>query len=617
MNARDDVKEEIKSRLDIEDIVGRYVDLKRSGASFKGLCPFHQEKTPSFYVTPRLGTYKCFGCGRGGDIFSFVMEMEHEPFPDALKRLAEQANVPLPERQPSKPSLKGRLFEANEAALRFYREALRSDEGKRASSYLFERGFGDDAVDRFDLGYAPRAGESLLRHLRGLGFDDRLLLSAGLASQRGDGGALRDQFYGRLMFPIKDGSGKVLGFGGRVVGDGLPKYVNSPQTETFDKSSVLFGIQRAAGPIKDAGKAVLVEGYLDAIRAHLAGFENTVASLGTAITPQQLRALSRQTEVVVLALDPDSAGQNAAARTSLSALFEVTQKLAGSSRRDVDLRIAQLPAGHGDPDELIAEHPGLWQQAIDASIPALQFYVERTLASLDRGNDTWRERAIETLLPVIRQLPSPVQQGTWIQRISGEVGVDVQQLIRAMPTGGRNVRRSRPARPADDSVARTTARALATDPVTGLERALVAFLLQLLVVPADAAQELADAVLSLPEHRAIVELLLTWQNYDYEPFRDRLPEEARTVADELRALRVPLPPEGKVSIAVHLYLARLKQVRVQSQLTEARQHLQEMAPADQARVLADLRKLTEQKHEADQELRRLHQAALKAGSFIP
>src|SRR5947209_15702706 len=320
-----DPVEEIKSRLPIEDLVGRYVDLKRSGASFKGLCPFHQEKTPSFYVNPARGSYHCFGCGKGGDLFSFLMETEHLQFREALEQLAEQTNVQLPDREQARPSLKGKLFEVNEAAARFFADQLQTGAGKRALAYLTERHFGQDAIRLFGLGYAPDSREALLTHLCAAGHDERILLSAGLVLQDDVAGRLRDRFRGRLMFPIRDASGRISGFGGRILGDSQPKYLNSPQTEIFDKSGVLYGVNLAADALRKEKRAVLVEGYLDAVRAHIAGFSWTVASLGPAVTPAQLTTLSRLAPVVILALDPDPAGQAAAARTAIAALAEVTR----------------------------------------------------------------------------------------------------------------------------------------------------------------------------------------------------------------------------------------------------------------------------------------------------
>lgn len=346
--------EEIKSRLSIEDVVGRTVDLKRSGASLKGLCPFHEERTPSFYVSPARGTYHCFGCGKGGDIFSFVMETERTTFPEALSELADLAGVTLPTREQQKPSLKNRLYAANEAAARFFSEALASGQGERARRYLERRHFGQNAIEGFTLGYAPNGRDGLLQTLRKAGFDDRIALAAGLARQDDDAGNARDQFRGRLMFPIRDVAGHILGFGARALEeDQQPKYLNSPQTEIFDKSSVVFGAHRAVEGMRQTRQAVLVEGYLDAIRAHTSGYSNVVASLGTAVTSKQLAVLDRLTDEIVLALDPDPAGQSAAARTSLSALAEFKQTRSRSSdgSSKLELRIARLPEDSGDPDE--------------------------------------------------------------------------------------------------------------------------------------------------------------------------------------------------------------------------------------------------------------------------
>jgi DNA primase len=601
-----DAVEEVKARLPIEDVVGRYVDLRRSGASLKGLCPFHQEKTPSFYVSPQRGTYHCFGCGQGGDAFTFVMEMEHLAFPDALKRLAEQAGVSLPERQEGRPSLKNRLFEANAAAARFFTEMLRADAGNRARHYLFERGFGEDANALFDLGYAPREG--LVTALRQQGFDDRVILAAGLGMEDERTRGLRDRFHHRLMFPIRDASGRISGFGGRVLGEGQPKYLNSPQTEVFDKSAVLFGIHRAQDAIRQSGRAVLVEGYLDAVRAHLAGYPATVASLGTAVTAQQLATLARMTETVIAALDPDPAGQAAAARTSLTALMEVTRargRSAGAAGA-VDLRIARLPEGEGDPDDLIQNHPVLWERALEESTPAFEFYFTQVMDSLDRSTQAWRQEAVDRLLPLIREFSSSAGwQAIWVERLAAETGIDARALQRSIPGGQSPRRRTRREPGGSDVVARTTARALSSDPTVEVEEALLALLLQVLVIPREAAEALAEVALSNPDHSRILEKLLLWQNYDYDLFRDSLDDDLRSIADDLRGRSVPLPPHGKVSVGVKLHLGRRRQARLQSDLTRAMQMLQAMPVEEQAAAAENITAMLAEKREVDAEIARL------------
>jgi DNA primase len=608
-----DAVEEIKGRLSIEDVVGPYVELKRSGSSLKGLCPFHQEKTPSFYVRPSHGTFHCFGCGRGGDQFSFLMEMEHLGFPDALKRLAEQAGVTLPEREARKPSLKGRLHEVNDAAQDFFAEALQGNEGRIVRDYLESRRFGEDAVGLFGLGYAPRGREMLVPHLRSRGFDDRLILAAGLALQEEIGGRLRDRFRGRLMFPIRDASGKISGFGGRILGEGQPKYLNSPQTEIFDKSAVLFGIELAADSIRQTRRAVLVEGYLDAVRAHLGGYMNTVASLGTAVTVQQLTSLARMTDAVILALDPDSAGQNAAARTAITALMEVTRARgrAPGAAGAVDLRIARLPEGHGDPDELIRDEPQLWEKAIEASKPAFDFFFEQTMTSLDRSAEGWRQEAIDRLLPLIQQFSdSAGWQAEWVQRLAAETGIDPGALQRSIPRPARPRGRQQPLR-GSEVASRVTSQALVTDPVVEIERGLLALLLQVLVIPREATAALDGVRLERPELQTILEALRGWQNYEYELLRDRLPDEVRELADSLRARRTPLPPEGKTSLAVRLILARLQQARLQRQLRSAIETLKEMPSEDQLAATDNLGGLYQRIRETDGEVRELETLVLR------
>lgn len=620
-----DVVEEIKGRLSVEDVVGRYVELKRSGASYKGLCPFHQEKTPSFYVTPSRGSYHCFGCGKGGDIFSFMMELERLPFPDALRRLADQAGVTVPEREAQKPSLKNRLYEANEAALRFFREVLATEQGSRARAYLEGRGFGREAVDLFDLGFAPEGREALVQRLHQAGFDDRVLLAAGLGLQDDVGGKARDRFRGRLIFPIRDASRKISGFGGRTLGDAQPKYLNSPQTEIFDKSGVLFGIHLAQDAIRQAGRAVLVEGYLDAVRAHLAGYTNVVASLGTAVTAQQLRSLSRLTDTVIVALDPDQAGQVAAARTFLAALAEVTQargRAAGAAGA-VDLRVARLPEERGDPDELIRAQPEVWEEVLAAAKPAFDFFFEQTMAGLDRSSDAWRQEAIDRLLPVIQQLSSSAGwQAVALEKLARETGVDVRTLQRSLPASGARAqdRKRPPQRAGQEVVTDTTARSLTTDPKTQIERSLLALLLGAMIVPAEAQELLRIEPLNDPAHAAIIYRLLEWQstgNLDYEMFSETLTDEQRTLCDELRSSVLPLPEEDKLTIGIEFHLARLQHFGIQAQLARATQVLESAAPEDKSRVVGDVSELMDRRRLVELSLSRLSRLAVQATARDP
>lgn len=620
-----DAVEEIKSRLPIEEVVGRYVELKRSGASFKGLCPFHQEKTPSFYVTPHRGSYHCFGCDKGGDIFSFIMEAERLAFPEALQRLAEQAGIQLPERGSNRQSLTGRLYEANEAAARFFHDALRSDQGTVARRYLTERDFGADSIVLFQLGVSPAGRDALVTALRTAGIEDRILLAAGLAMQE-EGGGLRDRFRGRLMFPIRDASGRVSGFGGRTLTDAGPKYLNSPQTEVFDKSAVLYGIHLAAESMRKAGSGVLVEGYLDAVRAHGSGFPATAASLGTAVTVAQLSALSRTAKTVIIALDPDPAGQSAAARAALTALAEVsrTRSREAGAAGAVDLRVATLPENLGDPDECIRDHPDQWEAVIASSVPAFEFFYSQTMVLLDRASSAWRQEAIDRLLPVIQQFSQTAGwQAEWIERLARDTGVEARGLQRSVSSAPPSARR-RGSSPGigqgQEVTGTTTSRALTTDPLTGVEQALLALLLQIIVVPAPVMAELSGVVLGRPEDRALLDAILAWaprENYDYEMLRETLSEELREYADQLRARQEPLPDTGKISVAVALHLARIRQFRIHAQLTRGSQTLVDVDVDGQVEAVKALRRLTIEQQEVEQILDRLSRQVLQASSGGP
>jgi DNA primase len=608
-----DAPEEIKSRLSIEDVVQRYVDLKRSGSSYKGLCPFHGEKTPSFYVTPSRGMYKCFGCGKSGDIFTFVEEIERVDFPEALRRLAEQAGVQLPDRTERTPSLKKRLYEANEAAAAFFSEILGSSQGERTRSYLRERAFEPHVFQPFALGYAPAGRDHLYDRLHAAGFEDRLLVSAGLIFQDDVKEKPRDRFRARLMFPIRDSSGRVLGFGGRTLTDEQPKYLNSPQTEVFDKSSVLYGIQLASAGIRESKSTVLVEGYLDAIRAHASGFTNVVASLGTSVTVAQLSALSRMTNTVILALDPDPAGQAAAARTAIAALAELTRTRGRQPGEagTVELRIAKLPSDGGDPDELIREHPEEWRRALGESVPAFDFFFEATVESLDRSQDSWRQSAIDRLLPLIRQFSTSAGwQAGWLERLSRETGVDPSLLQRSMSGQPARPRQTRLQDKGPNQVAETTSRGLTADSVDIVERALLALLLKLVVVPRSAAEELRSVQLRRGAYREILGALLLWSqkgNYDFDMFCEKLTEPLQQLARELRDDPSPLPADDKLSVAIGFHLARARLLAIREEQRTVQSMLAEIGEEDRGAAVSSMAELLHETFELERSLERLGQ----------
>ena len=432
------VTDDIKARLDIVDVIGDYVpDLKRSGRNFHARCPFHQENTPSFVVSPERQTWRCFGaCATGGDVFGFVMRVEAVDFPSALKTLAARAGVTLAERRrdegPRNP-----LYSLNDAAARFFRDALQNDRGSLARSYLDQRGLSEEAVIRFGMGYAPSSGDDLLKHLLALGFTEEQVLSAGAAT-RGESGQVRDMFRGRLTFALRDAEGQVVGFAGRSMDGSNPKYLNTPQGPLFDKSHLLYGLDRARDAIAKEGVAVVVEGYTDVITAHEHGYQNVVASMGTALTEHQVALLRARAPRVVLALDADAAGQAAmlrSLRTSWQLVGGEIQAARGRGRRDLRqrspdldvLRIALIRDGK-DPDELIRNDAAAWGTLIAHAMPVVEFLLRAEVERLDVSTAEGKAEAVELLMPVIYAIPNWVEQEHYFGKLAALLAVPVATL---------------------------------------------------------------------------------------------------------------------------------------------------------------------------------------------
>ncbi|MGE4219142.1 MAG: DNA primase [Alphaproteobacteria bacterium] len=356
--------DDVRARVGLADVVGRRVNLTRKGREHSGLCPFHKEKTPSFTVNEEKGFYHCFGCGAHGDVISFVMQTEGLSFPEAVEALATQAGLPIPVSSPMEREREQRragLHDAVEAAARWFEAQLSTPAGRPGLEYLQRRGLDDAAIRQFRLGYAPDTREGLKTALRAQGMDEALLVEAGLAIRPDDGRAAYDRFRGRVIFPIADRRGRVIAFGGRILGDGEPKYLNSPETPLFHKGDTLYGLAQALSPARASGELIVTEGYMDVIALVRAGFQGAVAPLGTALTEAQIQALWKIVDEPILAFDGDNAGQRAAARAAERALPLLVP---GKS-----LRFAFLPRGE-DPDSLIAGNgPGAMRAVLGAAEP--------------------------------------------------------------------------------------------------------------------------------------------------------------------------------------------------------------------------------------------------------
>ena len=427
------VIDDIKSRLDITDVVSKYVTLQRSGPNSKANCPFHQEKTPSFYVFPDRQSWRCFGaCATGGDVFSFVMRAENLEFKDTLERLAQQAGVELPKRQ--ERAEQRSATDINEEARVYFQRLLASDRGKPARDYLERRGLSQEAVEKFEMGLSPGDGQSLRNHLERQGFSPQQMDLAGVTRTM-DSGQQRDLFRGRLMFPIRNGQGGLGGFGARALDDSQPKYLNSPRSPVFDKSRILYALHLAKDSARQQG-VVIVEGYMDAIAAHEKGFTNVVASMGTAITEHQVAEIRRITGDVTMALDADAAGQQATLR-SLDSSWRVFQSpVAGRARGSTlfqrpemaDLKIAVMPEGQ-DPDDLIRRSPEDWRELIEHGTPLVEYLLGALSRESDPSTPQGKAHIVGVVLPLIQAVPEPFQQDHYFQKLADTLNVTRESLL--------------------------------------------------------------------------------------------------------------------------------------------------------------------------------------------
>ncbi|MDE2491464.1 MAG: DNA primase [Elusimicrobia bacterium] len=421
-----DTLELIRSRLDIAELVGESVQLTRAGRNLKGRCPFHQERTPSFIVSPERQTFHCFGCGEGGDAFSFVMKTEGLSFVEAAEKLAERVGVKIEAARELSPQDKDRLRlkEALELAAEHYHALLMKDPAAEAArKYVGSRHLNKDSVDGFRIGYAPRNG-NLVPVAKKKGFTDEILLKAGLAAKRPDG-SLRDYFFDRLMFPIRDAKGSVVGFGGRTLGDGEPKYLNTPETPVFSKGRLLYGLHEGAGAVRKSRRAHLMEGYMDVIAAHQHGLTSACAPLGTALTPEQAALVKRYADAVTLVFDADAAGQNAAVRGAEVALA------AGLS-----VRVAAVPEGK-DPDELLHKRglPAL-TEALDAAVDPVAFKTELLIARAGELTPEAKSAVAKDVMGLVVRVPDEVLKDEWVRRLAARLGVNEDSLRRL---GGKAV----------------------------------------------------------------------------------------------------------------------------------------------------------------------------------
>src|SRR5213593_1602674 len=430
--------DDIRAAVDIVDLVSRFVNLRKAGSHWKGLCPFHTEKTPSFTVNPRKSIFHCFGCGVGGDAFGFVMRQDRLSFPEAVRALAKTAGVALPDEHGARSGDSGReeLTRVMDLAGRFYADTLWKPAGERARAYLGERGIDTGIARHFGLGYAPEGWESLLTFMKTEKVSEEALIATGLAVARENRAGAYDRFRGRLMFPIRDLQGRVVAFGGRGFGDEQPKYLNSPETPIYTKGNLLYAADIARATIRDKNRALLVEGYVDCLMAHQHGFTETVAALGTAFTPAQLGILRRYCEEVVTFFDADAAGQKAAERAAellepseAGAAWAVNRAGTFEGGGVFRLKVALLPAGY-DPDTFLREHGAAgFTERIAAARSLLGYALDRTIADPDGGTGPRaRSNAFARAALMLAKVGDAEEAAALSREAAAKLGVDATQL---------------------------------------------------------------------------------------------------------------------------------------------------------------------------------------------
>ena len=568
--------DEVKQRIDIVDLVSQYATLKRAGRDYIALCPFHSERTPSFHVSPQRQTWHCFGaCGTGGDIFGFVMRKDGCDFREALRTLAERAGVTLEQRRDvQEDARRGRMFEINEAASAFFHASLLSTDGssddsaRAARAYVAARQITDQALERFQVGYAPNSWNTLTAHLTARGYSEGDVRAAGLAVE-GDRGAY-DRFRHRLMFPIRDERGRVAGFGGRLLpgealgaGEHPPKYVNTPQSEVFDKGAVLYGLDLARDAIRTEGRVVIVEGYMDVIAAHEHGYANVIASMGTALTDRQVTLLKRYTHNLVLALDADAAGTEAMIRANAVMEANLDRGLTPQVNwRGVirfqetlaaDIRVLTMPPDR-DPDDVIRGDPASWPALVADAKPVLDYLFDALSAKHDLTSPRERSALVTELSPMLAAIGDRVVQSHYLQRLARIAQIDEATLRldlgRARGTGS----------------ARVPSQTASTPRQQGTRERREEFCLALLFrypVARAEGEVLDPGLFGHSENRALFEAWVGWADAG-EPFEESLTPDLRPQYERILTIDIPAYDDDTAVKALHNAVWNIEQQRLRT-----------------------------------------------------
>ena len=597
---------EIRDRLEIVDLIHQYVPtLKKTGNSHKGLCPFHNEKTPSFIVFPNTQSYHCFGCGESGDIFNFYMKMENVEFREALKELGNRAGVEVgvtAPRPPEEDEQRKKLIEINELAAMWFNHILvNATQGAAGREVIADRHVSDESVQTWKLGFAPDSWDALLNFMASRNIPAPLLAEAGLASER-DGGGFYDRFRNRLTFPIRDRDGNTVGFGGRALGDAQPKYLNTAQTPIFDKSHLLYGLDLAKDAIREADQVVIVEGYMDAIATHEAGYKNVVASMGTALTDAQVDEIKRGNPQIVLALDADAAGQMATLRglqimtenldAEMVPRLSPDRILSFERKLKTDIRIVQIEGGK-DPDEIVRAEPERWPRIVSQAVPFMDFVIDVVTRGVDINDATAKSEAVKQVIPLLRQLPDAIRENHYARMLARKLDLPESAISEARRDLRLQVRRTQSRK---DSSRPAPARRSTEDYLMGL-------LIQHHQLNYSALDTLRPEDFQDPRNREILAVLKSPETAELQGIQIvlGLPEE---LADHAEALLESLGPRpkmlgGQVLIETEQAVSRVQRERHQhlvnqlnAEISEARKNGDMEATAE---LLSQFQQLMERK----------------------
>lgn len=580
MRQMEDQVEEIKRKTDIVGVVGSFVALKKAGRHHKGLCPFHSEKTPSFMVNEEMGLYKCFGCSQGGDVIKFLMEIEGIDFREALERLAEKAGVKLINRRRDDGDERAKMLEVMDLAARYFHWLLvESDAGKTAREYLFERKINQKLIETYNLGFARQSWDGLTNYLiKKKGYKEELLEKVGLVSRKSQGNGVYDKFRGRVMFPLQDAGGKVVGFTGRVLPslakEDEPKYMNSPETPLYHKSRMLYGFFQAKKAIRDKKRAVLVEGQTDCISSFAAGVSETVAVGGTALTEDQVEMLARLADKIYLSMDADEAGSVAIKRS-----VELAEK------RGLSIKVVQIEGGK-DPDEIARKSPEKWKEMIEKSVDVYEYVMNGAFKKYDVGKVEGIKKITEEVVPFLARIENGVVREVWSKRLAEKLGVATKGVL-------GEVEKKMSGKQGSKNDVETDSHNTVDNRVTKLSRRLIGLLILRQEAVSVVAPWFAGMKVSGAEGKLISWLLENRENQSIEELVDMIPKELRDVAGEsyMAEDSTEIPGQKEVEEATVQLLRELIRENKKELMGEMRRAKQEKNEEKEDEIFAKMNEL--------------------------